>query len=92
MSPMHIKIAVYGGALLLAWWLTERARAKAPTADVTLGVGTVDGEIGGDYQTPRQVTIAGIDTSNPGVNPDVREVIDRSNRILRESEVAGDNQ
>lgn len=91
MTPMQIKIAVYGGAALIAWWLTARAM-KRSKGDVELGVGTVDGAYGGDYQTLPNKTAAKVDTANPAIDPAMREVIDRSNRILAADDVAGDNQ
>ncbi len=91
MTPAQIKIGVYGGALLLAWWLADRsAKPKqeriVKTLDVEANVlnknfGLTDAEIAAQGSA-----------SNPGVNPDVREAIDRSNAIISADDMAGDNQ
>ncbi len=86
MTPVQIKFATYGGVLLLLWLLRPKA---APTARVTKTI-----EVEADVYNPNfGLTDAEIAAQkNPAVDPVMRELIDRSNRLLAEDDVAGDNQ
>jgi hypothetical protein len=81
MTPAQIKIAIWGGAALIALWLTSR---RSPIADVELGVGTVNGIYGNDtYYSDRP---SGVPSTNPATNPEMRRLIDLSNRLIAEDD------
>jgi len=86
MTPAQIKVAVYAGALLLAWFFSRRSSAPAST---TVGRRTTITEIEADVYNPNYgLTDAEIAANaNPGVDPTVREAIDRSNRAIAEDNI-----
>jgi len=91
MTPTQIKLAVYAGMAIVAWLCTRRAQAKDVHGDVELGVPTIDGVYGGgrlggfDYYTERP---SGEPSTNPATNPEMRRLIDISNRAIAEEEAS----
>lgn len=81
MTPTQIKIAAAAAGLAIAWLFS---RPRAPSGSVDLGIPTIDGIFGGGrlgngvdyYSTPAPTP------DNPAVDPTMRGLIDRSNRLI----------
>lgn len=96
MTPMQIKIAVYGGALLLAWLLRKRAAGSSASATDGAPVGRVTKtlDINADVYSPDFGTpyISGPGgpggatpspaNANPAIDPAMRALIDKSNAAI----------
>ncbi len=97
MTAAQWKFALYGGAALVAWWLT--AKRKDPTGDVELGVPTVNGIYGADtYYSDHYVAGGGgpaqpaIPPVNPAVDARMRYLIDQSNALIADPQGLGDEE
>jgi hypothetical protein len=86
MTPTQIKIAVYGGALLLAWWLADRARPRVKK-ELEVEVNILNPNFG-----LTDAEIAAQQRANPAIDPKMRELIDRSNALIAADDVGGDDQ
>ncbi len=86
MSPTQIKLALAGLAALLAWLLTKKA---APAARVSKTL-DVDVNVNSEYFGLTDEEIAAAKAAgarpNPALDPTMRELIDRSDRIIAADE------
>lgn len=85
MTPTQIKIAVYAGAALLAWWLGRRAvQAVDPgrrSQELIIGNNVLDPDTFG--LTEDEIAAR---KANPAVDARMRELIDVSNAVLTADE------
>lgn len=90
MSPVQIKLAIYGGAALLLWLLArESMRAGvANISDPGRVKKTLDVDANVDSPTfgLTDAQIAAMNSNNPAVDPEMRRLIDASNAALAADE------
>jgi hypothetical protein len=88
MTPMQIKLAVYGGVALLLWLFGRKSGGTSAPADpgrVTKTLTIVD-DVNSPYfgMTVEEVAAA---RGNPAVDPDMHRLIDQSNLLIANDEV-----
>ncbi len=94
MSPMQIKVAVYGGAALLLWLFARSAAAASKSADPGRVTKTL--EVDADVYSPTfgmsdaEIEAAKAQRANPAVDPEMRRLIDVSNKLLSDDLVQSD--
>jgi hypothetical protein len=86
MTPAQIKFAAYGVSLLVLWLLSRRGGPPAAPVGRRTTIVDVDADV---YSPTFGMTDAEIAASraNPGVNPALRDLIDRSNAAIAQDNI-----
>ncbi len=80
-TPAQIKVATYGGAALLLWLLARHAMPAPARVVKELDIdANVNSKTFG--MTWDDIQRMHLDTSNPAVDPGMRDLIDRSNAAI----------
>lgn len=93
MTPLQIKIAVYGGTALLLLLLARKASAQAAAVPRVSQTLTVVDDVFSPYFGMTEAEIAAAKgqatADNPAVDPEMRKLIDRSNLLIAQDNTEG---